>query len=200
MICMKKILIATQNNSKMVEFQSALEPLGYQCISLNDVSFQGEIIEDGLTFFDNAYIKAKKIGELYQTITLADDSGLIVEALPDELGVSSKRFSKEGTQDANNRLLLQKMKEEPNRTAYFITQLVLYYPGGKFYTYQGRVYGQIATDLRGHFGFGYDPLFIVDGLERRMAELTMEEKNNVSHRANALKRLLEDINNGTIVI
>ncbi|MCK5731607.1 MAG: RdgB/HAM1 family non-canonical purine NTP pyrophosphatase [Tenericutes bacterium] len=197
---MKRILIATQNEGKMDEFNAAFKPLGYRCISLNDVDFKGEIIEDGLTFFDNAYIKAKFIADKYDLVTLADDSGLIVDALPNELGVKSKRFSKEATHEANNLLLLDKMKNQTDRTAYFISQLVLYYPGGKFYTYQGRVYGEIADDLRGNFGFGYDPLFIVDGIYKRMANLTKEEKNKVSHRGNALKKLIEDIKNEVIVI
>ncbi|MCK4551771.1 MAG: RdgB/HAM1 family non-canonical purine NTP pyrophosphatase [Tenericutes bacterium] len=197
---MKRILIATQNEGKMDEFNAAFNPLGYSCISLNDVGFKEEIIENGLTFFDNAYIKAKYISDKYNLVTLADDSGLIVEALPNELGVKSKRFSKEATHEANNLLLLEKMKNIVDRTAYFISQLVLYYPGGKFYTYQGRVYGEIGFDLRGNFGFGYDPLFIVDVIYKRMAELTKTEKNQVSHRGNALNKLIEDIKNEVIVI
>lgn len=197
---MKTILIATQNEDKMNEFRSAFNPLGYHCISLHDVSFEGTIVEDGLTFFDNAYKKAKIISEQYDMIALADDSGLIVNALPDELGVNSKRFSIEATYEANNRLLLEKLEEEADRSAYFVTQLVLYYPGGKFYTYQGRVYGSIAMDLKGPFGFGYDPLFIIDELDKRMAELTKEEKNEISHRGRALQKLVEDINHGIVVI
>ncbi len=196
----KNILIATQNEGKMVEFNAAFNPLGYNCISLNDIGFDSEVIEDGKTFFENAYKKAKEIGELFNMITLADDSGLIVEALPYELGVKSKRFSKSGTHRDNNILLLAKLKNTYNRTAYFVSQLVLYYPGGKFYTYQGRVYGEIAYDLKGDFGFGYDPLFIVDGLNKRMAELTEEEKNKISHRGNALKKLIRDIENEVIII
>jgi len=199
-IRMKTILIATQNEDKMKEFRSAFQPLGYQCISLHDVSFHEDIIEDGLTFFDNAYKKAKTISMKYDMIALADDSGLIVTALPDELGVNSKRFSREATYEANNQLLLQKLADEADRSAYFITQLVLYYPNGKFYTYQGRVYGSIALDCKGLYGFGYDPLFVIDGLDKRMAELTKEEKNEISHRGRALNKLVEDIKHGIITI
>lgn len=197
---MKSILIATKNEGKMVEFNAAFNPLGYNCISLNDVDFNEEIVEDGLTFFENAYKKAQIIAEKYNIVTLADDSGLVVEALPNELGVNSKRFSPTATHKDNNTLLLKKLEDEEYRDAYFVSQLVLYYPGGKFYTYQGRVYGTIATDLKGEFGFGYDPLFIVDGLDKRMAELTKEEKNEISHRGKALKRLIEDIEDEIIVI
>lgn len=197
---MKNILIATQNEGKMIEFNSAFNPLGYNCISLNDIGFTSEITEDGETFFENAYMKAKLIAEKFNMVTLADDSGLIVEALPDELGVKSKRFSKSGNHKDNNILLLKKLENITDRSAYFVSQLVLYYPGGKFYTYQGRVYGEIARDFKGENGFGYDPLFIVDGLDKRMAELTKEEKNKVSHRGNALEKMIRDIKNETIVI
>jgi XTP/dITP diphosphohydrolase len=197
---MKKILIATQNEGKMVEFKAALNPLGYECISLNDVGYNQEIEEDGKTFFENAYIKAKLIAEKFQIVTLADDSGLVVNALPNELGVKSKRFSKESTSDSNNKLLLEKMENISDRSCYFVSQLVLYYPSGKFYTYQGRIYGEIAHDLKGANGFGYDPLFVISGDNMRMAELTKEEKNEISHRGRALKKLVEDLKNEVIDI
>jgi len=190
---MKEILVATQNEGKMKEVRASLNPLGYSCISLNDISFVGKIEEDGKSFFDNAYKKAKVISEKYHKIVLADDSGLVVSALPDELGVKSKRFSKSGEDIDNNKLLLKKLVNETDRTAYFISQLVIYFPTGKFYTYQGRVYGAIAKDSKGTNGFGYDPLFIVDELNVRMAELSKEEKNKISHRGMALEKLVKDI-------
>lgn len=197
---MKEILIATQNSHKMLEFIQALEPLGFNCISLNDVLFKDEIIEDGKTFFENAFKKAKTISLLYNKITLADDSGLIVNALPGELGVKSKRFSKSAEDKDNNKLLLEKLKDSTDRSAYFVSQLVIYYPSGKFYTYQGRVYGTIAKRQKGVFGFGYDPLFKIDDLNVRMAELTREEKNRVSHRGIAIRKLVKDIKNEVITI
>ncbi|XMB72368.1 RdgB/HAM1 family non-canonical purine NTP pyrophosphatase [Mycoplasmatota bacterium WC30] len=197
---MKDILIATQNEDKMKEFKAALNPLGYNCISLNDVKFKGEIIEDGLTFFDNAYKKAQSISHKYNLITLADDSGLVVNALPNELGVNSKRFSNEATYEANNQLLLEKLANSWDRTAYFVCQLVLYYPNGKFYTYQGRVYGEIAKTLKGNNGFGYDPLFYIPEIGMRMSELSKTEKNQISHRGKAIQRLVEDIKNEIIII
>lgn len=197
---MKEILIATQNEDKMKEFNQALNGLGYRCISLNDIGFKEEIVEDGSTFFDNAYIKAKTISNKYNKIVLADDSGLVVSALPNELGVNSKRFSSTGNSHDNNCLLLEKLKDKTDRSAYFVSQLVLYFPNGKFYTYQGRVYGQIEKDLLGSNGFGYDPLFMVDELHLRMSELTREQKNQISHRGKAIKKLVEDITNETINI
>jgi XTP/dITP diphosphohydrolase len=197
---MKDILIATQNSHKMLEFIQALEPLGFNCISLNDVDFKDDIIEDGKTFFENAFKKAKTISLLFDKIVLADDSGLVVNVLPGELGVKSKRFSKSEKDIDNNKLLLKKLKGVTDRSAYFVSQLVLYYPGGKFYTYQGRVNGTIAKRQKGIFGFGYDPLFEVEDLNVRMAELTREEKNRVSHRGNAIKKLVKDIKNEVITI
>ena len=197
---MKEILIATQNEQKMLEFTQALESLGYKCISLNEIGFTDEIIEDGKTFFENAFKKAKTISLKYNMIALADDSGLIVNALPNDLGVRSKRFSKSGLDKDNNALLVKKLKNETDRSAYFVSQLVLYYPGGKFYTYQGRVYGEIAKELKGINGFGYDPLFQIEDLNKRMAELTREEKNHVSHRGNAIKKFVKDLKNEVITI
>lgn len=197
---MKKILIATHNEGKMNEFVQALEPLGYECISLNTIAYNEEIVEDGDTFLENAYKKAKFISEKFNQITIADDSGLIVKALPNELGVKSKRFSETGKDLDNNWLLLERLKDVDDREAYFVSQLVVYYPGGKFYTYKGRVNGTIARNFKGFNGFGYDPLFIVDSLGKRMAELTRAEKNKISHRGDALKKLIKDIKDENISI
>lgn len=190
---MEKLLIATQNEDKMNEFKTALEPLGYTLLSLNDVGYDEEIIEDGQTFFDNALKKAKTIAMHFQCQTIADDSGLIVGALPGELGVMSKRFSPQATYHDNNMLLLEKLKAKQNRSAYFVSVLVHYFPDGHFKSYEGRVYGHIAHDLVGDNGFGYDPLFIVDELGKRMAQLSPEEKNRISHRGRAIKLLAEDL-------
>jgi XTP/dITP diphosphohydrolase len=197
---MKEILLATQNPHKILEFNQALEPFGLKCISLDDIGYTNEIVEDGKTFFDNAYIKAKTISLKYNKITLADDSGLVVDALPDELGVRSKRFSKSGEDTDNNNLLLKKLRDVSDRSAYFVSQLVIYYPSGKFYTYQGRVNGTISKERKGVNGFGYDPLFEIEDLNKRMAELTREEKNVVSHRGNAIRKLVKDLKNEVITI
>ncbi|MBI9009740.1 MAG: RdgB/HAM1 family non-canonical purine NTP pyrophosphatase [Tenericutes bacterium] len=197
---MKEILLATKNPHKLLEFSQALKPFGYHCVSLEDIGFTDEIIEDGTTFFDNAYIKAKTIALKYNKITLADDSGLVVIALPEELGVKSKRFSKSATDSDNNTLLLKRLKDVSDRSAYFVSQIVIYYPDGKFYTYQGRVYGHIAEEIKGINGFGYDPLFEIEDLNRRMAELSREEKNMVSHRGNAIRKLVKDLKNEVITL
>ena len=131
---------------------------------------------------------------------IADDSGLIVQALPDELGVASKRFSTTATYEDNNALLLEKLQGVKDRSAYFIAQLVVYQPSGEFYTYQGRVYGTIAHDLKGTHGFGYDPLFYIETLGKRMSELTKEEKNQISHRGIAIQKLVEDLTHEVITL
>ncbi len=162
-------------------------------LSLNDIGHKDDIEEDGETFLENALKKAKTIADLYECETIADDSGLIVNALPGELGVRSKRFSPLATYHDNNKLLLEKLEHQSDRTAYFISVLVHYFPSGEYRSYEGRVDGRIADDLRGKNGFGYDPLFHVDELDKRMAELSREEKNMISHRGRAIKKLVEDL-------
>lgn len=197
---MKKLLIATKNEGKMKEFKAKLEPLGFKLYSLNDIGFNSEIEETGETFLENALIKAKTIAKEYNLVTLADDSGLIVDALPGELGVKSKRFSKTGKDSDNNILLLEKLKTKTNRKARFVSQLVLYYPNDSYYSYLGKVEGVIAKEPLGTNGFGYDPIFQVLELDTRMALLTKEEKNKISHRGRALEKLVEDIINENITI
>jgi len=197
---MKKLIIATQNKNKFQEIKVLLAPLNIQCLSLNDLNWKEEIIEDGFSFFENALKKAKTIAKFYNLPTLGDDSGLVVEALPNLLGVKSKRFSSEGTMKANNEKLLKHLKNITNRKAYFISEIVLYYPNDKYYHYIGKVFGEIAYDYKGKNGFGYDPLFIVKDINKRMAELNEEEKNKISHRGKALKKLIEDIKNEVVII
>ncbi len=197
---MKKLIIATQNKNKFQEIRALLKPLNIQSLSLNDLNWKEEIIEDGNSFFENALKKAKTIAKFYNLPTLGDDSGLVVEALPNLLGIKSKRFSFEGTSKANNEKLLTLLEDKPNRKAYFVSEIVLYYPNDKYYHYIGKVYGEIANDYKGKNGFGYDPLFIVKGTNKHMAEFSEKEKNKISHRANALKQFIEDIKNEVVII
>ncbi len=189
------VIIATNNKDKLCEISGLLKPYGINCLSLGDIGFADEIEEDGDTFFDNAYKKASFISKKYNLPALGDDSGLVVDSLPNELGVRSKRFSPSAIDKENNDLLLIKLEHEINRQAHFISQIVLYFPGGRFFAYQGRIDGEIARDFRGNNGFGYDPLFIINENGKRMAELTRDEKNMISHRGRALAKLIEDIDN-----
>ncbi len=197
---MKTLVIATHNKNKYQEIKALLEPYGILCKSLTDIGYVEEILEDEETFLGNAMKKAKTIAFATGLVTLGDDSGLIVDSLPELLGVKSKRFSKEGTSLSNNQLLLDMLKNERNRAARFISQLVLYYPNDTYYTYLGKVEGEIAFDFVGNNGFGYDPIFIVKETGKRMAELSQDEKNRISHRGRALAQLIEDIKNETVVI
>ncbi len=187
---MKIIILATKNKGKIKEYNAALNPLGFTCVSLLDLKYEKEIIENGKTFIENAKIKAKAIGEEFNALTIADDSGLVVDALPGELGINSKRFSEEQTAEANNKLLLKKMKNQKNRNAHFVCALVLYNPKKGYFTFEGRVDGIIKENLKGNKGFGYDPLFFLPSKGLRMAELSEAEKNEISHRGVALKKLV----------
>ena len=197
---MKTLIIATHNQHKFNEISEKLKNFHVNCLSLNDIGWTQEIKEDGNTFLENALHKAKTVSDKHHSIVLADDSGLIVDALPGLLGVKSKRFSPSATKDDNNQLLLQMLDGLPNRNARFVSQMVLYYPDGLYYSYQGVVEGSIAFDCKGSNGFGYDPLFIVKDKQCRMAELSESEKNRISHRGLALERFIEDLKNESIVI
>ncbi len=197
---MKIIILATKNAGKIAEFRKALEPLGFNCVSLLDLHYDEEIKETGKTFLANAKIKAKTIGKKYQELCLGDDSGLIVDALPNLLGVNSKRFSESETYADNNKLLLEILKGEKNRNAHFETALVLYNPQKGFYEFFGRVDGIIMEDLKGENGFGYDPLFFIPSLGRRLAELSKEEKNAISHRGKAIQAFIKAIEDNHEII
>ena len=126
-------------------------------------------------------------------LTLADDSGLCVEALDGAPGVYSARFSKTGLDEDNNTLLLEKLKNQKNRNAKYVCALVAIWPNGESKTYIGELKGKIIDDYRGNNGFGYDPLFYLEELGKTTAEIDMEEKNKISHRGLALKMFKEDL-------
>jgi XTP/dITP diphosphohydrolase len=189
-----KIIIASQNIGKIKEYQNAFKDLEFEVLSLNELDNETEIDESGKTFEENAYIKAKAIFDTYGLPVIADDSGLIVETLPGELGVKSKRFSKSGQDDDNIDLLLKKLQTAVNRKAYFVTVICLYLNENDYRFFTGRTDGKILNEKKGSFGFGYDPVFEVAGLNKTYAELTVEEKHSYSHRGKAIDLLLEEIN------
>jgi len=188
---MKDLIIVSDNPGKIREYQDKLKDI--RCLPYKDVVNVGDIPETAHTFKDNAYLKAMTIFRITNRPCLADDSGLIVEALPNELGVHSKRFSKAMTAKANNQLLLEKLKDKSNRKAHFHTSICLLVPGQAPRFYEGNLYGRILKEPRGKGGFGYDPLFQVENDHRTLAEMSLEEKNQISHRAKAMQALLEDI-------
>lgn len=194
---MKKVVIATKNKGKIAEFKTLFSAHGIQVLSLFDLEEKvAEIEETGTTFQENATIKAEAICNMYNISVLADDSGLIVDALDGSPGIYSARYAGEqATDEENNALLLTNMsnisKEE--RTGRFVCVLAIAIPNKATVWYTGYCEGEIALEEKGANGFGYDPLFIPQGYSQTMAQLEQSEKNSISHRAAALSLLEKDI-------
>lgn len=190
---MKRIIIASQNKHKIEEIEAITKKFGMTIVSRNDAGIPDvEIVEDGETFEENSYKKAHEIMKLSGEMTIADDSGLMVDALDGAPGVYSARFSGEGATDkSNNEKLLALLADTPyeKRTAKFVSVITMIYPDGDKIVARGECPGHIITEERGCGGFGYDPLFVPDGYDMTFAELGSEEKNKVSHRARALAEL-----------
>jgi len=196
---MKELVVATRNHGKLQEIRSLLDGLVANVRCAADFAGFPETIEDGLTFRDNALKKAREAMGFSGLPALADDSGLVVDALDGRPGVYSARFAGEGAGDAaNNRRLLEELDGIPldRRQAAFVCALAYVTPDGDEQVFSGRVGGAILSEARGDGGFGYDPLFLVDGFERTMAELTLQEKNAVSHRGQALQHFREYLSKG----
>jgi XTP/dITP diphosphohydrolase len=191
---MKRLVVATRNQGKIVEINALLAGLVDQISSAaNFVDFP-ETVEDGATFEGNALKKAREAARFTGLPALADDSGLIVDALNGRPGVFSARFAGDGAGDAaNNARLLEECQNVPgeHRQAAFVCVLAFVTPEGVERLFTGMVAGRILSVARGEGGFGYDPLFLVDGFDRSMAELELGEKNGVSHRAQAFMKFRE---------
>lgn len=188
---MKKLMLATQNAHKIKELKAIMIDLPIELISLKDVSDSDEVIEDGTSFFENAFKKAYYFASKYQMPALSDDSGLCVDALMGAPGIHSARYSGFGDHE-NNLKLLKEMEGQTNRHAYFISVIVIAYPDGSYKRYEGRVDGLIHHEIKGNEGFGYDVIFYHEPSKMTFGELPSPIKNQISHRANALKRLKED--------
>ena len=193
-----KLLVATRNTNKVREIRDKFRGLsGLELVSLDDIAPLRDIAEDGETFEANALKKARETARLSGLPSMADDSGLEVDALGGEPGVYSARYAGEGATDADrNSLLLEKMKEVPEgkRSARFVCVIAIAFPGGNELVARGTCEGEIARKPRGAHGFGYDPVFHLPEKGKTMAEIPLEEKNRISHRALALeqaRRLLE---------
>jgi|SRR5690606_12852684 XTP/dITP diphosphohydrolase len=185
-----EICFATNNKKKLEEVKAALEGKNIKILSLEDIGCREELAETGNTLDDNAFQKARYVSENYHVNCFADDTGLEVEALGGEPGVYSGRYAGEPRSDSRNiELLLDKLDGEENRKARFRTVIALVLDG-KEYKFEGKAEGQI-TDLQvGSQGFGYDPVFQPEGHEKTFAELDMDEKNAISHRGRAVRRLV----------
>jgi len=187
----KTVLLATRNRHKQKELQDMLADLDIRVMSLADVPALPEVEEDGETFAENAAKKARVTAESSGEICLADDSGLVVDALDGRPGVYSARFAGPGASDEeNNALLLQMLREVPEekRGARFVCVIAIAVPRGKLYLVEGTCPGKIGFVPGGAGGFGYDPLFIPQGYRQSFAELGDGVKNTISHRARALAR------------
>ncbi|MCQ2770225.1 MAG: XTP/dITP diphosphatase [Clostridia bacterium] len=196
------IVLASNNKHKIVELESFMKKLvpNVEIKSLKDIGFTDEIVEDGNTFEENSFIKASTIAKLGY-IAVADDSGLMVDALNGAPGVYSARYAGEPSNDRNNNeKLLNDIKDVPEekRTAKFVSVVTCVFPDGKVVSARGECPGRMLFEYRGNGGFGYDPLFYYEPLNKTFAELTPEEKNSISHRARAIAafsgKFAEEIN------
>ncbi len=188
-----KLLLATRNRNKVREIQQALEGTGWQVVMLSDVPGAPDVEEDGATFQENALKKARSAARASKLWTLAEDSGLEIDALGGGPGVRSSRYAGEGASDAERiRKVLGQLTSVPDerRTARFRCVMCLVDPAGKENCFEGRCEGRIAQNARGSSGFGYDPIFIPDGYDQTFAELGLAVKGKISHRARALRQVV----------
>ena len=191
---MKDIMIATSNKGKVREYKSLLEPLGYIVHDLSELD-PIEIDENGSTFQENALIKAKSIKDKCNMIVIADDSGLEIDALNKEPGIHSARYLEGHDYNYKNKVLLERMKGKTDRTARFVCAIALCDETGD-HLFTGVMEGKINDQAAGDNGFGYDPIFLVEQFGKTSAQLTMEQKNSVSHRGIATRELLDYLKGG----
>lgn len=193
---MKKIVVATNNVGKAREFKELLEPLGFHVLTNLDLPEPIDVEETGTTFEENAFIKARAICELMGIPVIADDSGLIVDALGGRPGVYSARYAGEPTDDVQNyEKVLADLGDLPfeKRTARFYCCIVFVGPGLPDLVTEGTVEGRILYEPIGTNGFGYNPIFFVDEFGKSLAQCTSDEKNAISHRSSALKKMIEKL-------
>lgn len=207
---MKTIVAATKNKHKIVEIEAITKEFGMEIIPRDEAGVPDdfEVEENGTTFEENSYLKAKQIMDKCGQITIADDSGLVVDCIEGAPGVYSARFAAfagiwpdendpgEDSDDAdNNRKLLDLIKDVPyeERTARFVSVITMVFPDGRTIVARGEVEGHLLLEEKGGGGFGYDPMFVPVGYDRTFGELSSEIKNRISHRANALVALREKL-------
>ncbi len=206
---MKQVIFATGNEGKMKEIREILGRPDMQIFSLKEAGIEADIVEYGTTFEENAVIKAREIQKLLQdktyvqtlkiaaeteTIVLADDSGLEVDALNKEPGIYSSRYAGEDTPySIKNQMIIDRLSSVPDekRTARFVCAVAAAFPDGSVKTAEGTIEGRIGFEEKGSGGFGYDPIFYVPEFGCTTAELTMEQKNQCSHRGKALRQIAE---------
>ena len=189
-----KFVLATANPGKIHEMQEVLPELGIEVVSRKELGIDLDIEETGSTFIDNALLKAKAICEASGLPAIADDSGLVVDALGGAPGLYSSSYGGERLDDAGRcDYLLKNMENMEQRSAKFVCTIVCVYPDGKTISAQGECTGELALSPRGNNGFGYDPIFIPDGKDKTLAELLPEDKNMISHRGKALREFARQL-------
>lgn len=194
-----KIVLASNNKHKIKEFNSILSPLlpeyDIELLSLSDIGFTDDIVENGTTFEENAMIKASAVAS-EEYISISDDSGIAVDYLDGAPGIFSARYAgKHGDDDANNAKLLKELEGVPyeERTGRYVCAIACVMPNGEKFTVTGYAHGHINDKLVGNGGFGYDPLFIGEGSDLTWGQITAEEKDAISHRRNAIWLFSEEL-------
>lgn len=193
---MTDLLLASSNENKKREFNQILKKVGFNVITPDDINLDiSGIVEDAETFKGNAFIKADYLRKKTSLPVIADDSGLVVDALAGEPGVYSARYAGPDKNNEDNiRKLLKNLEgvEQDKRTAHFVCALCMIFPNGEKIEVQGEVSGKITFEKRGESGFGYDPVFMYDD-NKTFAQMSSDEKNEISHRKVALNKLLEKL-------
>lgn len=187
-----KVVLASNNPNKLREMQAILSPLGWQVLCMKDLGLSVDPEENGNTFEENSLIKSKAVMEAAGIPAIADDSGIQVDALNGDPGVHSARYGGDDCPDdeARNQLLLKNMEHEQARTGRFVSVITMAQPDGTVVSARGELEGEILREEKGDGGFGYDPLFYIPSEGCTMAELTAERKNQISHRAVALRNFV----------
>lgn len=193
-----KLLLATQNKNKVIELKRLLNDYPqYEVNSLSDMNIKDDIEETGLTFEENARLKALHIYRLTGIACIADDSGLEIEALNNEPGVYSARYLGENTAyTIKNQVILDRMKDCTNRFARFVSVVCLVLNEDEVYSFEGIMPGSIGFEAKGDNGFGYDPIFVPLGYDLSYAEMELDVKNKLSHRGQALRKAVDFLEKG----
>lgn len=190
------MIFATGNAGKMKEIRMIMADFGMEILSMKEAGIQADIEENGTTYEENALIKARAVAALTGSLVLADDSGLEVDWLGKEPGVHSARYMGEDTSyNIKNANIISRLEGVPEekRTARFVCAIAAVFPDGRELTVRAAVEGRIGYEEKGANGFGYDPIFYVPELQKTTAELTEEEKNQISHRGRALRLMKEEL-------
>ena len=193
----KELVIASHNKGKIAEFEKMLTPYGVKIYSANDLNLP-DVEETGTTFAENAILKAEALAKFSNKPCLADDSGLCVDALSGRPGVYSARYAPNRDFDKAISMLIAELRESKSNdwSAHFACVLALKIPGKKIDLFEGRVDGKIIANKKGENGFGFDPVFVPEGFNRTFAEMSADEKKQISHRGRAVEKFLQKVFNG----